>query len=299
MTGPVYVLGLILLPPMFILLPGLSVLGGFVALLGTIKRKHSDQPGRLFIAYPILWTVPVSGAILAGIYFAYLFYPLALVLGALYWLVAEHRDGQMPIRRVLRKSKLRLALLAPAAGALVYVAALPVWSLARIGMVSAFPPDLGNPPYATQYPRQMTPSVLLAVQRFPDAQSCLEGGSDPARHEDLVRLDWDRMKVHADAEVCLYRLLALWGGAAESRFFLEAQGFTMIETESAEAQRVAQDGTLRVSARWKVADLGPKFPTSFGIARFLAAMPYTMSITTGWDASGRELLFVDVSAAIE
>jgi hypothetical protein len=168
-------------------------------------------------------------------------------------------------------------------------------SLASLGYAAVARVDPGTPPFVVQYDHQMDADLRRAMARFPDAQSCLRDGARAEVREDLLEMDWDRIRNGSDAEVCIFRLLHGWGGVGEAQSWLEAQGFGVGEGFSSERPHETVDGVLSVHAGWSIRNDGPRFPTRGPIRRAFAATPYGMSVVTTFDAEGAELLFVSVS----
>lgn len=154
--------------------------------------------------------------------------------------------------------------------------------------VMAAPPGLGTPPYRTEFPREMTLSVTLALARFPDVPSCLTADTGG----DLTRMDWDRIETRAEAEVCLFRLLVSNGDMARAADLLQEQGFTVSTAP------IELEDRQYLQASWSIRALGPQFPTH-GWARYGAAVPYGMGVNTVWDPTGQNLLGVGLNFAVE
>lgn len=159
---------------------------------------------------------------------------------------------------------------------------------------SALPVQPGTPAFQVQYERQMNSDLARGLRKFPDVQSCLERGANATRHDDLVRMDWDKIATNGDAKICMFRLLHEWGGVTEAASWLEAQGFRVGESFSSKAPYVGRDGTLRVDGGWSIKTFGPRFPTSGVIRRILRATPYGMNVNATYSSDGQELLYLDI-----
>jgi hypothetical protein len=75
-------------------------------------------------------------------------------------------------------------------------------------------------------------------------------------------MNWDRLTAQAEAEVCLFRLVAtLLDGMAGFTAFATAQGFTVAEDACNPANPfVAGDGTLRGTCELVLAPERPEIP---------------------------------------
>ena len=167
-------------------------------------------------------------------------------------------------------------------------------SLASLTHAAVLRVDPGTPPFVVQYDHQMNVALRRAMLRFPDAQSCLQDGARAEVRDDLLAMDWDRIRNGSDAEVCIFRLLHGWGGVGEAQSWLEAQGFRVGDGSSSERPHETRHGMLSVHGGWSIRNNGPRFPTRGPIRRAFAATPYGMSVTTKFDAEGAELLHVDI-----
>lgn len=163
----------------------------------------------------------------------------------------------------------------------------------RLAWVSVFEPSRGTPEFTTQFERDMTARVKVAMLDFPTSDSCLQKEAFSDSGTDLARMDWDRIDNSEEAEVCMFRLLASLGGMKNSEDWLEAQGFR-ISPNGFNAQKPFEerDGTLRVTAGWSIRENGPKFPTRRPIRRLFYSIPYGMSINTAWSSDQSKLLYV-------
>ncbi|MES0827544.1 hypothetical protein [Ruegeria sp. SCP11] len=167
-------------------------------------------------------------------------------------------------------------------------------SLISAAYYSTVPLNNGQPEFRLQFPHRLNRDVVRASYSFPDTQSCLETGADTGNHEDLLRMDWDKISTTGDAKVCMFRLLHEWGGAADAASWLEAQGFRVSETFSSDKPYENRDGTLRVDGGWSIKRNGPRFPTSGVLARIRKAVPYGMGVRATFSEDGRELLYLNV-----
>jgi hypothetical protein len=171
---------------------------------------------------------------------------------------------------------------------------------ALFAQVTLSPPGPGELPFArpfdgTKYARPLTADDRLALARFPDPVACLQPGADPATSEGSARMDWDRITAQAEAEVCLFRLLAsLPNGMSGFAAFATAQGFTVDENAFIPTNPfVERDGTLRVTASWSLRRNGPRYPTG-GLIRILHAIPYGMNVHATYAPDGQRLLHVQI-----
>lgn len=180
-----------------------------------------------------------------------------------------------------------VSLLAPV---VVTLFAKSVETVANIGLAV----EPGVPPFQVQYEHQMTNDVTRALHRFPNAQACLEQGTNAERREDLLRMDWDKILTTGDAEVCTFRLLHEWGGVTEATSWLEYQGLRVGEHYSSASPYEGRDGTLRVDGSWSIRNNGPRFPTSGLLRRIAKSAAYGMGVYATFSADGEELLYVDI-----
>lgn len=172
----------------------------------------------------------------------------------------------------------------------VILFAKSVETVANIGLAV----EPGVPPFQVQYEHQMTNDVTRALHRFPNAQACLEQGTNAERREDLLRMDWDKILTTGDAEVCTFRLLHEWGGVTEAISWLEYQGLRVGEHFSSASPYEGRDGTLRVDGSWSIRNNGPRFPTSGMLRRIARSAAYGMGLYATFSADGAELLYVDI-----
>ena len=82
----------------------------------------------------------------------------------------------------------------------------------RLAWVSVFEPSRGTPEFTTQFERDMTARVKVAMLDFPTSDSCLQKEAFSDSGTDLARMDWDRIDNSEEAEVCMFRLLASLSG---------------------------------------------------------------------------------------
>jgi hypothetical protein len=175
----------------------------------------------------------------------------------------------------------------------VFILAGGVLHGARLAWVSVFEPSRGTPEFTTQFERDMTARMKVAMLDFPNPESCLQKEAFSDAGTDLARMDWDQIDNSKEAEVCMFRLLASLGGMENSEDWLEAQGFRLSPNGfNAQKPYEERDGTLRVMASWSIRDNGPKFPTRGPIRRFFSSIPYGMSVNTAWTADRSKLLYV-------
>ncbi|KEJ90319.1 hypothetical protein [Sulfitobacter donghicola] len=164
---------------------------------------------------------------------------------------------------------------------------------ARLAWVSVFEPSRGTPEFTTQFEREMTARVKVAMLDFPNPDTCLKKEAFSDVGIDLTQMDWDRIDNSEEAEVCMFRLLASLGGMDNSEDWLEAQGFRVSPNSSnARNPYEERDGTLRVVAYWSIRDNGPKFPTRKSMRRLISSISYVMSINTAWSSDRSKLLYV-------
>lgn len=229
---------------------------------------------------------------------SYLVFWPAIALTVLCWHIAER--GQARAGLVLPNKLARLFGFA----ALAFMAWQTVQALYK-AVVLAFlwytPPDPGTPPFereydGTKYARPMTASYRLALWRFPDRASCIHAGANPATAEGLAHLDWERIALAEEAEVCLFRVISgLPNGMADFTAFAKAQGFSLSEDNfNPMNPYVEEDRSLRVTGYWSLRQDGPKFPTR-GLGRIMAMVPYGMDVNATFSPDGHRLLFVGVS----
>lgn len=171
-----------------------------------------------------------------------------------------------------------------------------VWT----NLVSA--PGSGTPPFRARRARDFTVAHRLAVARFPDAESCLTRSPDSLSAEYLDRIgfsylewiDWTEIDRDAEAEVCIFRLLASYPDISYATGWLQAQGLAVGQGFSSANPYVERDGALRVTGTWSIRRHGPKFPTHGMISRALGSIPYGMSANATWSSDGKQLLGVKI-----
>ena len=297
-VSPLFLLGVLFGPIVYLATPVVAAVGlvGALVFLGRLGGPiWSDLPW---------WVMPalIAAPLALAVFFGPFAMPRHLVwagfaVGLVIWHLIRRRSGKAGLAHVVRRDGSWLGRMALGL-ALVWIGYKSVTGVRMFVLLAGVwisPPDLGNPPYATARPRDMTPYTLIAVRRFPDAGSCLIRGSDPARPDDLNRMDWDRIDTTTEAEVCMFRLLSALGSIDRFTDFVEAQGFRVSdEGFNPSKPYVEPDGSLRVTAYWSIRANGPKYPTT-GLQRYLMAVPYSMSVDAVWAPDRRTLRSVDVS----
>ena len=225
-----------------------------------------------------------------------IFWPAVLAV-TLLWHRFERSRGRPGLRRSTVIGK---GLTLAALGVAVWHAATAVSKAALFAQVTLYPPGPGEPPFTrahggTLNARPLTAEYRLALHRFPDPAACLQPGADLATAEGLARMDWDRITARAEAEVCLFRLIAsLPGGMEGITDFATAQGFTVSSDDfSPDNPFVEGDGALRVTGFWSLRRNGPKYPTR-GLMRIVAAVPYGGDVDATYAPDGKRLLHVQV-----
>jgi hypothetical protein len=282
-----------------IVLPFLFGLLGLAALvtLGLHTRKPPGSPAPLWpqlalmaCAMPVLLTATQSTLVLLA------FWPLVLLLGA-HWHWRERHKGNPGFQPA---NTFGLGLMLVGLGLILWQAAGSLTKAALIGWTTLHSPGPGEPPFArafdgTKYARPLTADYRLALHRFPDPAACLQPGADPATAGGLAQMDWTRITSQAEAEVCLFRLLAsLPDGMADFTAFAEAQGLSVpAESFNPTVPYVEDDGTLRVTGYWSIRHKGPRYPTS-GLIRIVNAVPYSMSVDATYTPDGSRLLHVRI-----
>jgi hypothetical protein len=110
-------------------------------------------------------------------------------------------------------------------------------------------------------------------------------------------MDWDRITTDAEAEVCLFRLLAaLPDGMTGFTAFAQAQGFSVSDTSFNPVRpSVERGGSLRVTAHWSISRNGPKYPGG-GFDRMLRSLAYGMDFNATYSSDGWHLLYVRISS---
>jgi hypothetical protein len=167
-------------------------------------------------------------------------------------------------------------------------------SLISAAYYSTVPLNNGQPELQLQFQHRLNRDVVRASYRFPDTQSCLETGTSSESHEDLLRMDWDKISTTGDAKICMFRLLHEWGGVADAASWLRAQGFRVSDTFSSAKPYENRDGTLRVDGSWSIKRNGPRFPTSGLLTRIRRAVPYGMGVRATFSEDGSELLYLNI-----
>ena len=84
---------------------------------------------------------------------------------------------------------------------------------------------LGDPPFRRHFDRSLKLDELAAVINFPDAASCRTGNGATAR------IAWEKFRVIADAEVCMFRVLNRGVPLPQSVSWLETQGLRVLRQE--------------------------------------------------------------------
>lgn len=248
--------------------------------------------------YVLLWTV-------AGGIFTLKFkitlpiaLPIAVLTGAIYWALTGRVAGKPGFALKDIKTRpfiVRLAAGAAAAYIIVVVAGWVAMGGKMLGVTVVEPP-LGEPAFNTEFERDMTARMKIAMMDFPDPQSCVDQDAGNVTPGKLVALDWDKIGSQAEANVCIFRLLATYGDVSMSGEWFEGQGFrTSTGGFSAKRPNVNRDGTLRVHAGWSIREKGLRYkPRNFFIRAF-ASMANAMSIYTAWSSDGKTLLWVNLS----
>lgn len=157
--------------------------------------------------------------------------------------------------------------------------------------------DLGEPAFQPRYERLMNFDMKRALLRFPDSQSCLVVGANASNKQDLLRMDWDKMRTSGDITVCTFRLLHDWGDVSEASAWMRAQGLRSDGGFSSDNPYETTDGTLDVHGTWSVKRNGPLSPTKGVLRRVLAAAPYATSLYATYSADGTTLLYVSYGSS--
>lgn len=223
--------------------------------------------------------------------------PVAALTGAIYWVSAGRVAGKPGF--ALKDIKTQPFIVRLAAGAAAAYIAFVVFGWVAMGGkmlgVTVVEPPLGEPAFNTEFEREMTARMKVAIMDFPDPQSCVDHDAGNVTPGKLVPLDWDKIGSQAEASVCMFRLLATYGDVSMSGEWFEGQGFrTSTGGFSAKRPNVNRDGTLRVHASWSIREKGLRYkPRNFFIRAF-ASLAYGMGIYTAWSSDGKTLLWVNV-----
>jgi hypothetical protein len=296
--APFLFIAMLLFGPALYVAPLLPVgIAGFALIRQVYDWWKNDRWLPPWWLYPVVFCAPFAAAAVLwrSAIGAAPFWP-AVVVGLLAWHLGERYRGRPgfnvdAFRRQSNLVKLALLIGLPL---LIWRAVAATRTFGLLLWVLLTPSDLGTPPYATQFEREMTLGTRLIARQFPDAQSCLEEGADATRHADLTRMDWDKIWTTTEAEVCIFRLLAALGRIEDFRVFSEAQGFRISETGSnPEKPYVERDGSLSVTVTWSIRKKGPKFPTR-GPVRYLVAVPHSMGVDVTWEPDRTTLRHVNI-----
>lgn len=155
-------------------------------------------------------------------------------------------------------------------------------------------PDLGTPPYTKISNREFSATQKVALMDFPNPGSCLKKSTSGDAGERMKEMDWNKINNSAEAEVCIFRLLASYGDISRATEWLEDQGLKVGERYSSAHPSVGRNGTLRVTGGHSIRRDGPKFPTTGFFRRAFYRMSYGMSVDATWSADGERLLGVRV-----
>lgn len=278
---------------MFFLLPFTLI----VIFVITVANYILDRIGvRRVWPYVLFWTV-------AGGLFSLKFkiaLPIALLIavltGAVYWVLTGRVAGKPEISfKNFKTQPIITKFLAYAAGA--YIAFVVVGWLFMGGKmlwVTVFEPSPGEPPFSTQFERDMTARMKIALKDFPDAQSCVSQDAGGVTPGILVPLDRGKIRSEEAAQVCIFRLLATYGDVSMSGEWFEGQGFRVSTGAfSAKKPNVNRDGTLSVHAYWSIQEMGLPYRHRSFFIRAFNSIARSMKIYTRWSADGQTLLWVN------
>lgn len=164
--------------------------------------------------------------------------------------------------------------------------------------------ELGEPKYqnfqiVNNGTRPFTVSQRAALKKFPDVASCIESKSSNPTTEQLMQMDWSKMKNDAQVEICTFRILSTLGDISQATPWLEQQGFTNSSSQwTSNHPYVGSGDRLSVSGNWNTRENGLRWPES-GLKRKILSLPimwppYGTSISTTWSQDGTELLYVEI-----
>ncbi|NIL95556.1 MAG: hypothetical protein GTO62_00005 [Planctomycetales bacterium] len=225
--------------------------------------------------------------------------PLAALTGLIYWALVGRLAGRPGYawQSIKQGGLLPKALAGLAAVYAAYV--LASWAVfgSKMAWVTAYPPDLGDPPFAVQFDREMTARMKVAMMEFSDAETCVVPNSGPVEPGKMVPIDWDRIDSNEAAKVCLFRTLAAFGELPMAGTWLEGQGFRVNESGfNSENPYFRRDGTLRVDGTWSVREQGLLYEPDTLFFRAMASITLGTGVHTTWSADGRNLLWVSLSS---
>lgn len=174
---------------------------------------------------------------------------------------------------------------------------------AKLALVSIRGESRGTPPYRSKVEawledgKSIPPdrtiisgSERVAMFDFPDAASCKAWGYRDAR----PRMAWRRIGNAAEAQVCVFRVMAEIGQIDAAAAWLESEGFKLFPPNASECNR----DYCRRSGSWSVRDRG--MPYSAGVwpwNRVPEIFGYRLHLDTYWSLDGGALRFVDSGAA--
>ena len=225
--------------------------------------------------------------------------PIAASTGLLYWALTGRVAGAPGYNWLSIKSGGLLPKVVAGTAALYVAFVLTSWMVfwAKMAWVSAFPPDPGDPPFAVQFEREMTPRMKVAMMEFPDAQSCVAPNAGTVAPGRLVPIDWRRIDNSHAAQVCLFRLLAVYGDAGDAAEWLEGQVFKVSSSsQPGRPPNVDREGRILVAATWSNRTNGPLYRHDSLLSRIMVSSVHGTGVHTVWSPDGKKLLWISLSS---
>jgi hypothetical protein len=161
--------------------------------------------------------------------------------------------------------------------------------------------DFGEPVYKNErivkdWSNQLTVAQRVALHKFPDLNSCIEAKTNNPSVEELMIMDWSKIKTSSQVEICAFRILKTLGDISYATPWLEQQGYSSPKNFSSENPFKEHEGNLRVDGVWSVTKKGLRYPES-GLKHEIISLPiffppYSVGIYTTWSSDGKDLLYV-------
>ena len=140
-------------------------------------------------------------------------------------------------------------------------------------------------PYLDKGEAPVNKADIRAAKKWPDVRSCLVRSERNKDIPDLRKINWRKMRMDTDIEVCMFRIFASLGTPEKAKLWFEAQGFNLYV---ANLNNQYVKTWVSVQANYKSAKLEGSFVPSSGIGSILYGLfSYSENFSGGWDKNGK------------